>query len=204
MVIIYVIRQSRKNPKKFWNFVNSKRKTNDIPNKIHYNGECATSNAEKSNLFAHFFQTVYVSHRPDNALSSFIDELDQNGCFNITASPEMVYSVLSRMDLSKGAGHNRVSSIFIRECADVLATPLCNIFNRSITENTYLAAFKIGHVTPIHKSGSRSDATNYRGVNVLPYIAKVFERVIYNQMKLIIPPRISSSQHGNKSVGADE
>lgn len=56
--------------------------------------------------------------------------------------------------------------------------------------------FKIGQVTPIHEAGSRSDVKNYRGVNVLPNLAKVFERVVYNQMKLIIPPRTLPSQHG--------
>jgi len=48
----------------------------------------------------------------------------------------------------------------------------------------------------VYKSGRSSDVKNYRGVNVLPNLAKEFERVIYNQLKLIIPCNISTSHHG--------
>lgn len=37
---------------------------------------------------------------------------------------------------------------------------------------------------------------NYRGVNVLPNLAKVFERIIYDQLKFIISPKIGKTQHG--------
>lgn len=54
----------------------------------------------------------------------------------------------------------------------------------------------MGQVTPIFEAGAKSDIKNYRGVNVLPNVAKVFERVIYNQLKLCISPKISETQHG--------
>lgn len=37
---------------------------------------------------------------------------------------------------------------------------------------------------------------NYRAVDVLPNLAKVFERIIYHQLKMIISPKISTTQHG--------
>lgn len=55
---------------------------------------------------------------------------------------------------------------------------------------------QIGQLSPVFKSGSRSDVKNYRGANVLPNLAKVFERVIFSQLKLIIPRNISTSHHG--------
>lgn len=51
-------------------------------------------------------------------------------------------------------------------------------------------------MTPIFKAGRKSDVENYRGVNVLPGLAKVFERVVYFQLKLILASKISKSQHG--------
>lgn len=57
-------------------------------------------------------------------------------------------------------------------------------------------SFKIGQITPIFKSGNRNNIENYRGVSVLPNLAKVFERLIHNQLKLIIPLQLSQNQHG--------
>ena len=100
------------------------------------------------------------------------------------------------MNTSKGSGHDSVSPVFMRECAEVLAAPLCHIFNKSLRDSTYPNLFKIGQITSIFKQGQKADIENYRGVKVLPGLAKVFERVIYNQLKLIIPPKLSISQHG--------
>lgn len=51
-------------------------------------------------------------------------------------------------------------------------------------------------VIPIHENGNRNDIENYRGVNIMPNFAKLFEKTINNQLKLIIPPLLSKSQHG--------
>lgn len=50
------------NPKKFWNLINSKRKSNQLP-KCMFFEKSASNDAGKSNLFADFFQSVYV--QPD-------------------------------------------------------------------------------------------------------------------------------------------
>ena len=40
--------------------------------------------------------------------------------------------------------------------------------------------WKIAKVTPICKSGFKDDMNNYRPISVISPIAKVFERIIYN------------------------
>lgn len=104
--------------------------------------------------------------------------------------------MLSTLDLNKGSGFDGVSSLFLRECAEILSEPLCTIYSRSMEDGIYPKLFKIGQITPIYKAGQRSNVENYRGVNVLPNLAKVFERLLHNQLKLIITPYISTNQHG--------
>lgn len=60
----------------------------------------------------------------------------------------------------------------------------------------YPHVWKIGHLTPIHKSGGKSDITNYRGVCVSPNFAKVFEIIVFDQIKFNIFPQISPTHHG--------
>lgn len=186
----------RRDPKRFWKFLNGKRKTNEIPDKIYYKDKCAITDVDKSNIFADFFETVYVKHTGDEELSTFIDQRRVHRSNDIVITDEQVHSVLVNMDLNKGSGHDGISSIFLRECADFLSFPLSKIFSRSFSDGIYPDLFKIGQITPIFKAGRRSDVNNYRGVNVLPNMAKVFERVVYNQLRLIVSPKIASSQHG--------
>ena len=43
--------------------------------------------------------------------------------------------------------------------------------------------WKSARVTPLYKnSGKRNDPTNYRPTSVIPVVAKVFERVVYDQL----------------------
>ena len=36
-------------------------------------------------------------------------------------------------------------------------------------------------VTPVHKNGSPSGVNNYRPISIIPIIAKLFEKIIYDQ-----------------------
>lgn len=69
-------------------------------------------------------------------------------------------------------------------------------YNSATTRHYYPKAFKNGILTPIYKSGSKKVMMNYRGVNTVPNIAKVFDIVINKQMKLIVRPFIETAQHG--------
>lgn len=134
-------------PKSFWRFINSKRSSNALPSKIVFNGEEAKTDKEKADVFAKFLQSVYVQHDDDPDLCDFIDNRDDRICFNIQFCSESIHHILSRMDLSKGSGHDGVSSLFLRQCADFLAKPLSEIFNHSITNGCYPDSFKIGQIT---------------------------------------------------------
>lgn len=66
----------------------------------------------------------------------------------------------------------------------------------SVQTSTYPSQWKIGHIVPIHKSGAKSNVENYRGVNVMPTFAKVFEKIVNRQIRMAISPLLSKMQHG--------
>ena len=47
------------NTKKFYDFINSKRKSAVYPSTMSYSGHASSDDKEKSNLFATFFKTTY-------------------------------------------------------------------------------------------------------------------------------------------------
>lgn len=188
--------KSKQNSGEFWKHVNGKRKFNSIPSKIVFEDIEATNTREKANLFAKFFSSVYVNHPLDNELDDFINKRNDKNCFKYHITTDAVYNALTTLDLNKGMGPDLVSPIFLKQCADFMVEPLHMIYSKSVEENYFPTSWKTGYITPIFKSGNKRDVKNYRGVNVMPTLAKVFERIIYNQLKLVITPLLSKNQHG--------
>ena len=54
--------------------------------------------------------------------------------------------------------------------------------NRSIDEGSIPSEWKHALVTPIHKSGQKSDPANYRPISVLPVFMKIMERAIHKSI----------------------
>lgn len=185
-----------KNPREFWKHLNGKRKSNSLPDNMNFNDKTAKTDQEKADLFADFFEDVYVKHDEDQSLHSFILNRNEENCHDFTIEKEHVEHTLRRMDINKGSGFDGVASIFLRECSKELTEPLTIIFSTSLEQMYYPTAFKIGQLTAIYKSGAKKEMMNYRGVNTVPNVAKVFDKVVRDQLKLIIAPRIKTTQHG--------
>ena len=60
--------------------------------------------------------------------------------------------------------------------------PICDIFNQSISQGTFPDDWKYARVTPLYKQGDRGDVNNYRPISVIPIVAKVFEKIVYEQL----------------------
>ena len=71
-----------------------------------------------------------------------------------------------------------ISARLIRECADLI----CNIFNQSIGQGMFPDDWKCARVAPLFKAGDRNDVNNYRPISVISIVAKVFERIVYDQL----------------------
>ena len=57
-----------------------------------------------------------------------------------------------------------------------------DIFNLSIASNVFPSDWKVAKISPVFKSGNKSEANNYRPISVLPTIARVFEKLVFEQL----------------------
>ena len=97
-------------------------------------------------------------------------------------STNKVLSLLNRLNRSKAAGLDKISARLIRECADLICIPIRDIFNQSISQGIFPDDWKCAKVTPLFKQGDRDDLNNYRPISVISVMAKVFERIVYDQL----------------------
>ena len=90
----------------------------------------------------------------------------------------------------------------------LISLSLADLFNLSITTNTFPDDWKVAKVFPLFKSGERNDPNNFRPISVLPTIARVFERLVYEQMYAyftennLIQPRQSGFRSLHSTVTA--
>ena len=85
--------------------------------------------------------------------------------------------------MRKATGLDTVSARLLRECFDLISDSLALIFNRSIETSIFPDEWKSARITPLYKKcGNRSDPSNYRPISIIPVVAKVFERIVYDQV----------------------
>ena len=73
-----------------------------------------------------------------------------------TTDCSKVFSLLSKLCKSKATALDKISAR-IQECADLVASTLCAILNRSIVSGVFPAEWKSAKVISLFKQGERSD-----------------------------------------------
>ena len=110
----------------------------------------------------------------------------------------MVCSLLDKLDKSKATGLDKISAKLLRYCPDLLSESLTVIFNCSFNTGIFPDEWKCSKVIPLFKHGERRDLNNYRPISIIPVVAKVFERIIYDQMYVFLTDNnlLCNSQSG--------
>ena len=106
------------------------------------------------------------------------------------------------MSKTKVTGLDNISAKLIRECAYIISGPLCDLFNKSLMSGIFADDWKCARVTPLFKQGESSDLNNYRPISVISVVAKVFERIVYDQLYNFLNSEeiISKQQSGFRSL----
>ena len=93
-----------------------------------------------------------------------------------------VEKLLKGLNVTKSTGCDNISAKFLKDGANVVASPITYVINLSIQTSTVPMDFKTARVVPLYKKGDKNNESNYRPVSILPVISKIFERIIYNQL----------------------
>ena len=86
-------------------------------------------------------------------------------------------------------GLDDISSLFLRDGAEVIVKPVQHIVNLSITTESVPSGFKQARVLPVFKKGSKVDVGNYRPVSVLSVLSKLLERAVHVQLSEYLAKR---------------
>ena len=86
---------------------------------------------------------------------------------------------------------------FVKDVRNKISPSLAVLFNNSRSLSIFPENLKIACFCPIYKGeGTRSNPDNYRPVSVLPVLARISEKLIYEQLHAFIEPHLHSFQSG--------
>lgn len=192
LYIVEIESNIRNNPKCFWSYVDSKRNCRGIPSQMSLNSLTASDPQSITDMFASFFENVYVPSSRGN--DEFVFSNNPNILFQFTTDD--VLHALLNVNVNMSCGPDKIHPLVLKKCASVLVQPLTDLFNLSLKSGVFPSIWKSSFIKPIFKSGRRTDIENYRGISILSAIPKLFESMVKDRIFFLIKNSISVNQHG--------
>lgn len=165
-----------------------------------WNAITANNGNEVSNLFASFFRSIYESNTdiPSatiNQHKKFLTNQDVN-LSELNVRYEDMFNQLRKLDTRKGAGPDGIPNLFLKNCAPGLTELITHIFSKSLELDVFPATWKTSLISPIHKSGSRCEVSDYRPVCIQSSISKLFEKIVLPYIISTFQDIISTKKRG--------
>ncbi|BHF62595.1 hypothetical protein SprV_0200558000 [Sparganum proliferum] len=125
---------------------------------------------EKAEHLSRFFQSVFTRDVAVPADHYNVDDVPKIDSVVLTKA--IVQQELLKLKEAKSPGPDEIPAKMLKELATELAEPLCLLFQASLDEGRLPPEWKTAWISPIHKSGSRASANNYRPSNIIFYPAQ--------------------------------
>ena len=110
-------------------------------------------------------------------------------------SHEVKLEILSIRN-NKSSGLYSCPTQLLKRSCDIISPVLANFLNKSVSLGVYPSKLKMSKVIPVYKADDETDACNYRPISLLSNFNRIFEKIMYNRMKVFIQKHqlLSSSQ----------
>ena len=112
-------------------------------------------------------------------------------------TPTEVSSIMENLKITK-QDKNSVPIKLMLANRDVLSIVISDMINQAMRDGVFPSSLKIAKTIPIYKKGDARIPANYRPISLLPYLSKIFEKIIYSRLMnhFILNEIISPYQFG--------
>ena len=185
-----IVAENQGNPKALWNCFKKILHRSSVAVLPDY-----TNKTDLANTFCKYFYDKILKIR--STLQSSIPSSvtrpkpTKNTLSSFTPVSEEKLLKILKSSPSKSCYLDPIPTSLVKECADILITPITKIVNYSITEGSFPNCFKMAYVTPLQKKLSldRNILKNYRPVSNLSFISKLIEKVVAKQLNELFRTR---------------
>ena len=168
--------------------VNKRKKAINFIKKIKCeNGSTVTDQEQICNVLnKHFVMNGPKLARkiPDSSIlaTDFLETSVSDSIFMSPTDKTEIEEIIDKLKLGKASGPDGINASFVKHGKNAIAKILEVLINECLSEGIFPKCLKRALVVPIHKSGPKDCANNYRPISLLPCISKIFEKVIYKRL----------------------
>ena len=170
------------NPVQFWSSLKSITKStctqsdSDVPvDKLFEHFQQLHSAPNKDNLSKLQENIKEALKCKEQSLRHF-DELDN------PFTEKEIRNGLKKLKNKKAPGNDRIRSEMLKYGCHLIITSLTKLFNLILGAGTFPNSWSMGLITPIFKTGDKSDPTNFRGICVTSCLGKHFSGLLSRRL----------------------
>ena len=159
---------------------------------LNVDDQVITGDTNIADCFNQYFSFIHRLYKLSNNVQNinvdpmtFVTPTESSFHFSCISVQE-TFDALNQLNLKKSPGLDGISVRLLKDTSDVIAQPLANIFNLSLRTAIFPDEWKIAKVSPVFKEGNKTDCGNYRPISVISVVAKLFEGLVYNQLRTFI------------------
>ena len=129
------------------------------------------------------FEEAVVKHENHTGVALIKSSIPLDSSFSfVPVSMECMSEYISIIKSNKAAGYDNIKPLFVQKGGLSMCSSLCTIFNSCISSCSFPSPLKCADISPIFKKSDALCKENYRSVNILPVISKIFERIFSDQL----------------------
>ena len=118
----------------------------------------------------------------DKSPTFYLKNLCTNSIYLQPTTTHEVMAFINLLSLNKANGHDDIDPYFLKIASFIIAFSLFLIFNHSILLGIFPNKLKLAKVTPVCKKGSADQLNDYRPISLLPFLSKIFKRLLLKWM----------------------
>lgn len=159
------------------------------------------------NWLSHFSELFKIKEKSSSQDNYFENILDSSLDFRTFSeldtriSEKEVLLAIRNLKNNKSASLDGIKNEMLNASQSSTLPCIIKLFNLNLSSGLYPKKWKVGYITPLYKGDDPNNSTNYRGITVIPCLAKLFNSVLNNRLqnyldtnKIIKPNQIGFSQ----------
>lgn len=177
--------------KKCWMFLNKAlgRKTTRDIDLYSLGGVSVDDDQEKAICFNSYFINSVRELRRNMVANSGdhwngLGTLGEAGCRFILDEVDNtdILEVINSLDRSSSPGYDLIRANVVKECRNLIISPMVVIFNKIFQSSIYPDTLKICKIVPVPKTTNAKSVQEYRPISILPIVDKILEKIIYRKL----------------------
>lgn len=167
---------------------------------LSYKGAELSNNKDICQAMATHFKSVYSPVCPPTDIESVVSSTQILDSVNTLAITDInageVAEAIAKLKPKKSAGPDGVPQYILKAYGEILAMPLCHIFNLCLSQCKFPSKWKISTVCPVPKKLKVEKVEDHRPISLICAPAKIFEAILYDRIFNHVKTHISQHQYG--------